>query len=113
MRIITNNEVYHNADAAGKAELITAGIGAAATIGAALASRQKQSTDVEQRCGKKPLLFGKAQWQDCANKQPGTKAQPTASKPQKKSKTLLYVGIVGGVLLVGGLIYYAVHKNKK
>jgi hypothetical protein len=48
-----------------------------------------------------------------ASPAPAYSAPATTAKPKKKSNTLLYVGIVGGVLLVGGLIYYAVRKNKK
>jgi hypothetical protein len=87
-------------------------------IGSSLTQRQRQFTEVEQKCGKKPKLPGKRRkaWDNCAA---GFASTATTSQPTppplplvpKKSNTLLYVGLgVVGLAVIGFIVYKA--KNK-
>lgn len=111
MKVISKAPIYYNAgggDAAAKAGLITAGIGAAATLGSSLASRQKRPlSDIEQRCGKKPV-FGFTQkgkdWKKCAES--GTlPAAPITTPTQSKSNTKWILIGLGALVLLGGTVY--------
>lgn len=134
---ISNADFYYNADdtlptdafsyadEAGKAAAITAGVGAAATLGAALASRQKAPlSEVENKCGKRPKIGKKkkAQWQECANKFSSSESQnrmmnpdlmnpapPVVTSPpppSPKNNTMLYVGLgVVALAVVGYFVY--------
>lgn len=115
INIYIPNEEYSNIDDDTKKELIASGIGTATAIGVALASKQRQLTDAEQKCGKKPKL-GKAKiqaWQNCVNKslQNQTIAQPKLPQPKQKDNKMLY--IVGGSILGLGIIALLVYKLKK
>jgi hypothetical protein len=136
---ISNADFYYNADdtlptdpfsyadEAGKAAAITAGVGAAATLGAALASRQKAPlSEVENKCGKRPKIGKKkkAQWQECANKfsssesqnrminpalipsLPSTPVTPVATTTDTNKNKMLYVGLgVVALAVVGYFVY--------
>jgi hypothetical protein len=115
INIIIPNEEYSNVDDETKKALITAGVGGAAAIGSALASRQKQLSAVEQSCGKRPRIGRrkKQAWQECVNRtlpqqRPITQApQPT----QPKDNKMLY--IVGGSIVGLGLITLLIFKLRK
>jgi hypothetical protein len=115
INIIIPNEEYSNVDDETKKALITAGVGGAAAIGSALASRQKQLSAVEQSCGKRPRIGRrkKQAWQECVNRtlpqqRPITQIpQPT----QQKDNKMLY--IVGGSIVGLGLITLLIFKLRK
>ena len=122
MQVFTTRQVfYSNLDDAGKAAAVTAGVGAAATLGAALAQRQKRPlSEVEQKCGKKPL-FGKKKkqaWQDCVNKTneavkaPASAINPPPPSAGNKNKTLIIASISVVVLAVVGVVIYKMRKTK-
>jgi len=103
-------------DASNK-ELLQAGVGAITGLGSALAQRDRRAlSEVEQKCGKKPL-FGRArqQWQQCVNSVNETAARK-AEQSERSAKTennLLIIGSVGGVLVVIGLVVYAIRRKNK
>jgi hypothetical protein len=138
---ISNADFYYNADDTlptdpfsyaddysnndGKAAAITAGIGAAATLGAALAARQKAPlSEAENKCGKRPKIGKKRKqrWQDCADKfnqqsESGRMMNPALMNPAPpvvtlppppppKKNTMLYVGLgVVALAVVGYFVY--------
>lgn len=118
MNVITNSPIiYSNADGDNKAAklgAVTAGIGALAGIGAALANRGRRPlSEIEMKCGKKPMLRftkkGKA-WAECSK---GMSSAPVQQTPQAqvtpqppKKNTMLYVGIGVGVIALVGLVIY-------
>ena len=109
------NEEYSNVDDDTKKDLIASGIGTATAIGVALASKQRQLTNVEQMCGKKPKL-GKAKiqaWQNCANRTLPKQPLPQSPLPQptKNDNKMLY--IVGGSIVGLGIIALLVYKLRK
>jgi hypothetical protein len=116
INIIIPNEEYSNVDDETKKALITAGVGSAAAIGTALASRQKQLSAVEQSCGKRPKIGKrkKQAWQECVNRTL-PQQRPITQTPQmpeaKKDNKMLY--IVGGSILGLGLITLLIYKLKK
>lgn len=100
-------------------------------IGSSLTQRQRQFTEVEQKCGKKPRLPGRSRnrWNDCAKEYaksagvPATTftadtnigASTTANTTQDtapKTKIPTWVWIVGGVVLAGG-IGFAIYRSTK
>jgi len=96
-------------------------------IGSSLTQRQRQFTDVEQHCGKRPSLPGKARnrWDDCAKQyaQSGggssytSPSAPISSTPDvtttPTSKPIpTWVWVVGGLAVVGG-IGFAIYKSTK
>jgi hypothetical protein len=96
-----------------------------AGIGSALASRQRQYTDAEQRCGKRPKLKKNRQtWQKCVDSAGVTTQssqtyqnppQTDTNKEQSKkpmSKGLKIGLITGGIVLVG-LIGFLIYKKSK
>ena len=115
INVIIPNEDFSNIDDDTKKALISAGVGGAAVIGSALASKQRQLTAVEQSCGKRPRIGRrkKEAWQECANRtlpqqRPITQTpQPT----QQKDNKMLY--IVGGSIIGLGLITLLIFKLKK
>jgi len=128
MRIITDkpiiyqNQEYSNLDDAAKAGLLTAGVGGAVALGTALIGRQRTATDIEQVCGKKPKLGKKKKeaWQKCAdsNSGGGTKAQdtnatPPPPPPQGMSKGAKVGLAIGGLVVVGLVIFLVARKKKK
>jgi LPXTG-motif cell wall-anchored protein len=99
----------------------TAGVAAAAPIVSSIASRGRRPlSEIEQKCGKKPLIKrGKKgkQWQQCAdtyNAQQSTVVQQQQQQQQQQTssnKTMLYVGVGLGVAALVGLVIYL--KRKK
>lgn len=98
-------------------------------LGSSLAQRQRQYTEVEQKCGKKPSLPGKRfnRWNDCAKeyaKSAGVSpttftsdvpvstsiTDDTQKQPSKKVPT--WVWVVGGLVIAGG-IGFAIYKSTK
>jgi len=118
MEIITDREIeYSHLDDGGKAALATAGIGAVAALGSGLLSRQKTLSEVEQKCGKRPLLKGKKrnEWQKCADKanQPVQVVIPKDNSKKPMNKNLKLGLIIGGSLLGLTLIGLLIYKMKK
>jgi hypothetical protein len=118
MKVITRNPIlYSNAEGDGdKIAAVTAGVTALAGLGAALASRgRKPLSEIETKCGKKPLLGftkkGKA-WAECSQKMStaNTQQAPLDVQPKKKN-TILYIGIGVGVLALVGLVIYLKRGN--
>jgi len=118
MNVITNSPIiYSNADGDNKAAklgAVTAGIGALAGVGAALANRgRKPLSEIEMKCGKKPKLGftkkGKA-WAECSKGMSSAPVQQTpqaqVTPPPPKKKIMLYVGIGVGVIALVGLVIY-------
>jgi len=113
---------FSNNDGKGSA-IVTAGLGAAATIGTALAGRQKTFTEVEQKCGKRPgalaLKSKKNAWNDCAKQFAQTSTIPTSTvttitdTPPQKKLVPTWVWVVSGVAVLGvvGLIIYKTTKK--
>lgn len=115
MNVYVINDEYSYIDDDTKKELINAGIGTATAIGTALASKQRQLSNVEQMCGKKPKLGRrkKEAWQECVNRTlpKQTFTPPPTNKPQSNNnKTLL---IVGGSIVGLALITILILKLKK
>jgi len=128
MRIITDkpiiyqNQEYSNLDDAAKAGLLTAGVGGAVALGTALIGRQRTATDIEQVCGKKPKVGKKKKeaWQKCAdaNSGGGTKAPITSTdnnqqQPQGMSSGAKVGLAIGGLVVVGLVIFLIARKKKK
>lgn len=118
MNVITNSPIiYSNGDGDNKAAklgAVTAGIGALAGVGSALANRGRRPlSDIETKCGKKPLLGftkkGKA-WAECSKGMSSAPIQQTpqvqVTPPPPKKNTMLYVGIGVGVIALVGLVIY-------
>jgi len=110
------NVIFSNASGPSK-EAIAAGVTAATALGVAAVSKPKTLSEVEQKCGKKPLLPGKRRkaWDNCAAGFASTASTPPTPPPlplvPKKSNTLLYVGLgVVGLAVIGFIVYKA--KNK-
>lgn len=135
---VSGADLYYNADDtlpgdafsylddAGKAAAVTAGLGAASTLGAALASRQKAPlSEVEMKCGKRPKVGKKKKqaWRECSNKfadsqsqsrmmnpdllPPTTPVSPTTTTTTDAGKNkMLYIGLgVVAVALIGFFVY--------
>lgn len=102
-------------------DALKAGADVLTGIGTAIAGRQRQLTDIEQRCGKKPLgKKQRAQWQKCVDANGGLAMQPTtppAQEPpiadsntkQPMSKGMKIGLIAGGVVLLG-VIGFVIYK---
>jgi hypothetical protein len=112
INVIIPNEEYSNIDDDTKKALIGGGIATATTLGLALAQKQKQLSDVEKVCGKKPKLGkGKKQiWQDCANKVLPQKQSQLPIEPSKKDNKMLY--IIGGSILGLSIVAFTIYKLK-
>lgn len=97
----------------------------AAQIGAGLTQRQRQFTEVEQKCGKRPSLPGKRRntWDACAKEfAKSSSALPSfipsaadmaALQTQQRTKVPTWVWIVTGVVglgVVGFIVYRATKK---
>ena len=97
--------------------MATAGVAAAAPIVSSIASRgRKPLSEIEQKCGKKPLVsIGKKgkQWQQCADTFNAEKSTVVQQQQQQTSsnKTMLYVGVGLGVAVLVGLVIYLKRKN--
>lgn len=124
MEIITNREIeYSNLDSAGKVALATAGIGAATAIGGGLLSKQRTLSEVEQKCGKRPLVRGKKRdaWQKCSDKanqpppppMPVIPSMPNSKNSKPMSKGLKMGLIIGGSVLGLTLVGLLIYKMKK
>jgi hypothetical protein len=137
MNVITSNPIiYSNTEGdtttvKGKKEInpdvLKTGGEVLAGIGSALASRQRQYTDAEQRCGKKPLgKKNREKWQKCVDAgistpqssqtyQNTTQTDTDKDKePSKKpmSKNLKIGLIAGGVVLIA-VIGFIIYKKSK
>ena len=124
MNIITNKPViFSNAEGANP-DTIKAAADVLTGIGTTLAGRQRQLTEVEQRCGKKPLgKKQRAQWQKCVDANGGLAIQPTTPPTQEQllpdtntkqpmSKNMKIGLIVSGVV-VAGIIAFLIYKSSK
>jgi hypothetical protein len=114
IRVIIPNEEYSNIDDATKKALVGGAVAGATALGVALAQKQRQLSDVEKVCGKKPLIGkGKKQvWQDCANRViPQKQSQvPISNEPSKKDNKMLY--IIGGSIVGLGIVAFTIYKLK-
>lgn len=99
-----------------------------ATVGAAAAQRQRQFTELEQKCGKKPVFPGKARnrWYDCQkafSASIGVSPTTFTETPMvtttyndvtpKTNKVPTWAWVVGGVAVLGivGLVIYKSTKK--
>jgi phage terminase large subunit-like protein len=92
-------------------------------LGSSAIQRQRQFTEVEQKCGKKPILPGKRRnaWDACAieyaksaNIPASVLAGPELPAPaQQQKKVPTWAWIVGGVAVLGivGLVIYKASKK--
>jgi hypothetical protein len=118
MRVITNREIYHNLSDGAKAGIAT-GVTALTALGVAAAGKPKTLSEIEQKCGKKPL-FGKnrkAQWEQCASNQ-GSQTNPIiqtsqTNQNQPMSKNLKMGLIIGSGLFIAGIIGFVIYKRNK
>jgi hypothetical protein len=126
--IIFVNDSYSNADDKPEkkekspinADVLQAGASVLTGVGQTIAGRQRQLTDVEQRCGKKPVgKKQRAQWQKCVDANGGQTMSAPAPEPttpttpteQGMSKNMKIGLAIGGVALVG-IIVFAIYKAK-
>ena len=123
--IIFVNDSYSNADDKAEkkpinADVLQAGASVLTGVGQTIAGRQRQLTDVEQRCGKKPLgKKERATWQKCVDANGGQTMSAPAPEPtttttptdQGMTKTMKIGLAIGGVALVG-IIVFAIYKAK-
>ena len=122
MNIITNKPViFSNAEGANP-DTIKAAADVLTGIGSTLASRQRQLTDVEQRCGKRPVgKKQRAQWQKCVDANGGLAMQPTTPPAQEQpiadtntkqpmSKGMK-IGLIAGGVVVLGIIGFVIYKS--
>lgn len=79
---------------------------------------KREYTEIEQKCGKKPIGKKKLKaWNKCVEtankpaKSSGGIGIESKGEPKEKSKTLLYVGIGVGVLALVGVIIYVAKKK--
>ena len=111
------NVIFSNVSGPSK-EAIAAGVTAATALGVAAVSKQKPLSEVEQKCGKKPLFPGKRKkaWDNCAAGFASTASAPQQTPPPlplvPKTKIPVWVWIVGGVVLAGG-IGFAIYRSTK
>lgn len=98
-------------------EMATAGVAAAAPIVSSIASRGRRPlSEIEQKCGKKPLLKGGKkgkQWQQCADTFNAQQSAVVQQQQQQVSsnKTMLYVGVGLGAVALIGLVIYLKRRN--
>jgi hypothetical protein len=100
--------------------LLSAGADIFTQLGTALIGRQRTYTDVEQRCGKKPIGKKKlAEWNKCASSadlSPAGAPIPTSSGGDETKQGLskgAKIGIAVGGLAVVGLVIFLVMKSGK
>lgn len=101
--------------------LLSAGADIFTQLGTALIGRQRTYTDVEQRCGKKPIGKKKlAEWNKCASSADLTPAGAPITSPTSGDETRrglskgAKIGIaVGGLAVVGLVIFLVMKKGKK
>ena len=106
-------------------DALKAGADVLTGIGTALVSKQRQLTEIEQRCGKKPLgKKQRAQWQKCVDANGGLAMQPTTPPTQEQpipdtntkqpmSKNMKIGLIAGGIVLLGVIGYVIYKSNQK
>ena len=126
MKIMSDGPVdlcFSNAKGDGlSADTVTAIGQTAAQVGSALAQRQRQFTEVEQKCGKRPSIPGKRRkaWEACATEYaksasiaPSTFISPEPMATPAPKKTLTWVWITAGVVGLGlvGFIAYKASKR--
>lgn len=93
-------------------------------LGSSAIQRQRQFTEVEQKCGKKPILPGKRRnaWDACAIEYAKSAniptsvlagPEPSATAPQPEKKVPTWAWVVGGVAVLGivGLVIYKSTKK--
>jgi hypothetical protein len=132
MNIITSKPiVYLNAEGETETkekkqvnpDLIKAASDILTGVGTSLASKTRQFTEVEQRCGKRPIGKGaRAQWQKCVDSGAGAPAPfqmpapepsmpaPNTKKPMSKG---LKIGLIAGGVVVLGVIGFVIYKSTK
>ncbi len=132
MNIITNKPIiYLNAEGETESkekkqvnpDLIKAGSDILTGVGTSLASKTRQFTEVEQRCGKRPVgKKQRAQWQKCVDSGVGAPApfqapapepispQANAKKPMSKG---MKIGLIAGGVVVLGIIGFVIYKSTK
>jgi hypothetical protein len=100
--------------------LLSAGADIFTQLGTALIGRQRTYTDVEQRCGKKPIGKKKlAEWNKCASSADLTPAGAPITSPTSGDETRqglskgAKIGIAVGGLAVVGLVIFLVMKSGK
>lgn len=129
MRVTRNGDVIFSNGNGPSADTISTIGQTIGQIGSSLTQRQRQFTEVEQKCGKKPAFPGKSRnrWNDCAKEYAKSAGVPantftadtnigdstnTNQDTQPKTKIPVWVWIVGGVVLAGG-IGFAIYKSTK
>jgi hypothetical protein len=91
-----------------------------AGVATSLVNRQRQYTDAEQRCGKKPLgKKAREKWQKCVDSGVGAVApmQNVPTTPETPTKAPmskgLKIGLISGGVVLLGLIVFAIYKKSK
>ena len=88
-------------------------------VGSSLAQRQKSLSEVEQKCGKKPVLPGKRlnKWNECAIEYAKASSAPVptivAPAASTEKKTPTWVWILAGVVGLGAIGFIAYKASKK
>lgn len=129
MRVETDGPVdlsYSGADSKLSPEALTAIGSTFGQIGSSLAQRQRQFTEVEQKCGKRPTLPGsrRKQWDACAMEYAKSSGAPantfipadvptapiTSASMSSEKKIPRWVWIVGGVAVLG-IVGFVIYKS--
>lgn len=90
-------------------------------IGTALVNRQRQYTDAEQRCGKRPLnKKAREAWQKCVDSNVAVQApiesNPIINESKDTKKTMskgLKIGLIAGSIILVGVISFILYKKSK
>ena len=101
-------------------DVLKSGADVLSGLATGLVSRQRQYTDAEQRCGKRPIgKKARERWQKCVDSGVGAVApmQNVPTTPETPTKAPMSKGlkiglITGGVVLLG-LIVFAIYKKSK
>jgi len=130
MNIITNKPVIFSNAEGDKTpkekkpmnpDALKAGADILTGIGSTLAGKQRSYTDVEQRCGKKPLgKKARAEWQKCVDAGGSVTTSPTSStEPTSPTDTKqplskgMKIGLIAGGVVLLGVIGFVIYKSIK
>lgn len=87
-------------------------------VATSLVNRQRQYTDAEQRCGKRPLgKKNREVWQKCVDSNVGAIAPmqniptPTETPTKAPMSKGMKIGLISGGIILVGLIGFAIYKQ--